>query len=134
MSVEVILPVLNESAALPGVLAAMPAGYEPLVVDNGSDDGSAEIARRNGATVITEPQRGFGAACFAGLEAARTEVVCFMDCDGSLDTGELDLVAGPVLAGQSDLMLGARLAERGAWPLHARLANRVLSWIVRSRT
>lgn len=134
MSVEVILPVLNEAEALPGVLAAMPAGYEPLVVDNGSDDGSAEIARRNGATVISEPQRGFGAACFAGLEAARTEVVCFMDCDGSLDPGELDLVAGPVLAGQSDLMLGARLAERGAWPLHARLANRVLSWIVGSRT
>jgi glycosyltransferase involved in cell wall biosynthesis len=84
--------------------------------------------------VINEPQRGFGAACFAGLEAASSEIVCFMDCDGSLDPSELDRVSAPVAAGDSDLMLGARLAEPGAWPPHARLANRFLSRIVRSRT
>ena len=66
MRCEVILPVLNEAAALPGVLAAMPRGYEPIVVDNGSEDGSAEIAGRLGARVVDEPRRGFGAACFAG--------------------------------------------------------------------
>jgi len=132
--IEVILPVLNEAAALPAVLAAMPDGYLPLVVDNGSSDGSGEIAARLGARVVTEPVPGFGAACFAGLEAAETELVCFMDCDGSLDPADLPLVAGPVLAGSHDLMLGARLAEAGAWPLHARFANRVLARMIRRRT
>ena len=131
---DVILPVLDEAEALPGVLAAMPAGYSPLVVDNGSTDGSAEVARGLGARVVAEPRRGFGAACAAGLAAARTEVVCFMDCDGSLDAAELPLVAGPVGAGAADLVLGARRASRGAWPLHARLANRVLARELRRRS
>ena len=134
MRCEVILPVLNEAAALPGVLAAMPRGYEPIVVDNGSEDGSAEIASRLGVRVIDEPRRGFGAACFAGLSSASAEVVCFMDCDGSLDPVELDRVAGPVLAAERELMLGARRPDPGAWPLHARLANRALARRVRSRT
>jgi len=134
MRCEVILPVLNEAAALPGVLAAMPRGYEPIVVDNGSEDGSAEIASRLGVRVIDEPRRGFGAACFAGLSSASAEVVCFMDCDGSLDPVELDRVAGPVLASERELMLGARRPDPGAWPLHARLANRALARRVRSRT
>ncbi|CAN5513913.1 hypothetical protein BH18ACT1_BH18ACT1_17020 [soil metagenome] len=96
---EVVLPVLDEAAALPGVLGRMPAGYRAIVVDNGSTDGSGVLAARLGATVVDEPERGFGAACWAGLEAATDEVVCFMDCDGSLDPGDLPLVAGPVLAG-----------------------------------
>src|SRR5438270_10142410 len=126
--VDVILPVLDEAEAIPGVLRAIPPGFNALVVDNGSSDGSAQVARALGARLVHEPSRGFGAACFAGLEAARTEVVCFMDCDGSLDPAELPRVAEPVLAGQLDLCLGARLAERGAWPWHARIANRVLAW------
>jgi glycosyltransferase involved in cell wall biosynthesis len=134
MRCEVILPVLNEAAALPGVLAAMPDGYEPIVVDNGSDDGSAEIAGRLGARVVNEPRRGFGAACFAGLSSASAEVVCFMDCDGSLDPRQLDLVTAPVLGDEQELMLGARRPDRGAWPVHARLANRALARRVRSRT
>ncbi len=77
---------------------------------------------------------GFGSACFAGLTATEAEIVCFMDCDGSLDPGDLPLVAEPVLAGDADLMLGARLAERGAWPLHARIANRLLALMIRRRT
>lgn len=133
MNCEVILPVLDEAGALPGVLSAMPPGYEPVVVDNGSSDGSAEIALAHGARVINEPRRGFGAACFAGLEAASAEIVCFMDCDGSLDPGELARVATPVAEGRCDLMLGAREAEPGAWPLHARIANRVLAALVRRR-
>jgi glycosyltransferase involved in cell wall biosynthesis len=131
--VEVILPVLDEAEALPVVVAAFPTGFEPLVVDNGSGDGSAWVARRLGARVVSEPRRGFGAACVAGLEAARSELVCFMDCDGSLDPRELPAVADPVTVGAVDLCLGARRATRGAWPLHARLANRALALQLRRR-
>ncbi len=131
--IDVVLPVLDEAAAIPGVLASLPRGYRPLVVDNGSTDGSAEVARELGAEVVAEPRPGFGSACFAGLTAARSKVVCFMDCDGSLDGAELPRVAGPVAAGRADLVLGTRVAEAGAWPLHARLANRALGLMVRRR-
>jgi glycosyltransferase involved in cell wall biosynthesis len=133
--IEVILPALDEAEAIPGVLAAMPPGFEPLVVDNGSVDGTAEVAARCGARVVVEPQRGFGSACYAGLVAARSEVVCFMDCDGSLDPEELLRVAGPVVRGVADLCLGARVAQTGgAWPWHARAGNRVLAFEVRRRS
>ena len=103
------------------------------MVDNGSSDGSDAIAAEHGATVVSEAQRGFGAACFAGLTAATSDIVCFMDCDGSLDPRELDRVAGPVTAGDADLVLGTRIAEAGAWPVHARIANRALGLMVRRR-
>ena len=131
--IDVILPVLDEATALPWVLGRMPAGYRPIVVDNGSTDGSGDLARALGATVVGEPRRGFGAACFAGLQAATSDVVCFMDADASLDPRELPAVARPVLDGSADLVLGARIAQRGAWPLHARLANRALALELRRR-
>jgi glycosyltransferase involved in cell wall biosynthesis len=132
--IEVILPVLNEAEAIPLVLAAFPSGYEPLVVDNGSSDRSGEIASQLGAKVVHEPRHGFGAACFAGLTAARSQLVCFMDCDGSLDPGELHRVVGPVLAGDAQLCLGARVPESGAWPLHARVGNRLIAAELRRRS
>ena len=125
---------LDEAAALPAVLAGLPPGYRPIVVDNGSTDGSAEVARAHGAEVVTEPRRGFGAACFRGLLAATDDVVCFMDADGSLAGADLPRVADPVLDGRADLVLGARRPERGAWPLHARLANTVLAAEIRRRS
>ena len=131
---DVVLPVLNERAALPWVLGRMPAGYRAIVVDNSSTDDSPAIAAALGATVVHEARRGFGAACFAGLAAARAEVVCFMDCDGSLDPADLPRVAGPVAAGHADLVLAARLADAGAWPAHARLLNRLLVLELRRRT
>lgn len=132
--VEVILPVLNEASALPWVLDRMPPGFRPIVVDNGSTDGSGEIARTRGVKVVDEPRPGFGAACFAGLTAATAEIVCFMDCDGSLDPQHLPLVAGPVEAGSARLVMGARRSSGGAWPWHARLANRLLALELRRRT
>ena len=132
--VHTILPVLDEAEALPWVLGRMPAGHVPLVVDNGSRDGSAELAMRLGARVVHERKLGFGAACFAGLKAAETEVVCFMDCDGSLDPRELPSVTEPVSAGRADLVLGARRAEPGAWQAHARIANRALALELRRRS
>ncbi len=131
---DVILPVLDEVEALPWVLGRLPSGYRPIVVDNGSTDGSAAMAQRLGAQVVAEPRRGFGAACHAGLAAATDPLVCFMDCDGSLDPSELPRVVEPVRAGHADLALGERRPERGAWPLHARLANRFLALELRRRT
>lgn len=132
--IDVVLPALDEAQAIPGVLAAMPRGFTPLVVDNGSRDGSSDVAASCGARVVHEPRRGFGAACFAGLLAAESEVVCFMDCDGSLDPGELHRVTDPVLDGAADLCLGARIPEPGAWSWHVRLANRALAFELRRRT
>lgn len=132
--IEVILPMLDEVEALPWVLERMPAGFSPLVADNGSTDGSGELAERLGARVVREERRGFGAACYAGLRAARSDVVAFMDCDGSLDPTELPRVAEPVREGRADLCLGTRRAEPGAWPLHARAANAMLARELRRRT
>jgi glycosyltransferase involved in cell wall biosynthesis len=134
VEVDVVLPVLDEAAALPAVLAAMPPGFGPLVVDNGSSDGSGELAAALGARVVHESRRGFGAACFAGLTASCTELVCFMDCDGSLDPADLERVIAPVSAGAAELSLGARRPEPGAMQPHARLANRALAWELRRRT
>ena len=131
---DVVLPALNEAAAIGWVLQRMPDGYHPIVVDNGSTDNTAEIARAMGATVILEPTRGFGAACWAGLQGATAAVVCFMDCDASLDPAALPEVAGYVLRGEAELAIGSRVADRGAWPIHARIANRALTAEVRRRT
>jgi glycosyltransferase involved in cell wall biosynthesis len=131
---DVILPVLDEAEALPWVLERMPAGYRPIVVDNGSSDGSGAIAAAHGAAVLPEPERGFGAACFAGLTAATAAVVCFMDCDATLDPRELPRVAEPVLAERADLALGERRPEPDAWPLHARLSNWLLALELGRRT
>ncbi len=133
---NVILPALDEARAIPGVLAGIPRGWTPIVVDNGSSDDTAAVARRHGAVVVVEPHRGFGAACHAGLTAATEDLVAFMDCDGSFVGADLDRVAAPVVAGHADLVLGARRPEAGsgAWPWHLRLANRALARSVRRRT
>jgi glycosyltransferase involved in cell wall biosynthesis len=132
---DIVLPVLDEAQVIPWVLARMPPGVTPIVVDNGSSDGSGDVASRLGARVVYEPRRGFGAACFAGLRAARSEIVCFMDCDGSLDPQDLPLVLAPIGAGRADLVLGARRPEaQGVWHTHARLANRALAFEIRRRT
>lgn len=132
--IDVVLPCLNEAGALPWLLTRMPARYRPIVADNGSTDGSARIASAYGATVVDVPQRGFGAACHAGLLAATSDIVCIMDADGSFDPADLDTVTGPVQDGEADLMLGRRApTAQGAWPAHARLGNMVLAAELRRR-
>ncbi len=129
---DVVLPCLDEAAALPWVLSRIPAGFRAIVADNGSTDGSAEVAAAHGATVVPVPERGFGAAAHAGLLAADADIVCFLDADGSFDPAQLPRVVDPVRAGTADLVLGRRRpTERGAWPVHARLANAALAWRLR---
>jgi glycosyltransferase involved in cell wall biosynthesis len=133
--VDVILPCLNEAEALAWVLARMPPDARPIVVDNGSTDDSVEIARAHGAQLVFASQRGYGAACHAGLAAARASVVAVMDADGSLDPQQLDRVVAPVVGGIADLVIGRRQPVNAAafsWSL--RFANRELCRRVRRRT
>jgi len=130
--VDVVLPCLDEEGALPWVLGRLPEGWRAIVVDNGSTDRSAAVAREHGALVVEEARRGFGAAAHAGLEAATAPWVAFCDADASMDPRDLVALAAPVLAGDADLVLGRRRpTTRGAWPLHARLANLVLARLMR---
>lgn len=132
--VDVVLPCLDEAAALPGVLAALPDGYRAIVVDNGSTDGSPAVAAEYGAIVVHEPRKGYGAAVHTGLERASAEIVCFLDADGSLDPGELPGLVSLVAGGRAKLAVGRRTpVGRGAWPWHARAGNRVLATILRRR-
>ncbi|MEV0895954.1 glycosyltransferase family 2 protein [Actinoplanes sp. NPDC049802] len=134
---DVVLPCLNEAAALADLLARMPAGYRPIIADNGSTDGSPAVARRSGARVVQISQRGYGAAVHAGVLAAEPVdgVVCVMDADGSFDPADLPRVAGPVRAGEADLACGRRRpVSARAWPAHARIGNAILAHRVRRAT
>jgi dTDP-L-rhamnose 4-epimerase len=130
--IDVVLPCLNEAGSLPWVLSRIPPGFRAIVADNGSTDGSAEVAASYGAVVVPALPRGFGAAAHAGLAAATAEVVCLLDADGSLDPADLVQVAEPVRSGGADLMLGRRRpTSRRAWPWHARAGNAALAWRLR---
>jgi glycosyltransferase involved in cell wall biosynthesis len=133
-ALDIILPCLDEAAALPWVLSRIPPGARALVVDNGSTDGSAELAADLGAAVVQYARRGYGAACHAGLEAATAELVAFCDCDASIDPGRAADLARLVEVGDADLVVARRRAVAGAWPWHARLANHALAFRVRRRT
>jgi len=131
--VTVVLPCLDEAASLPAVLAAMPHGYRPLVVDNNSTDGTAEVARSHGADVVYEKRPGYGSAVHAGVVAATTPLVAVLDADGSLDPRQLpELVAE--LEGGATMAVGRRRATAGLrWPWHARLGTAAVCWRLRHR-
>jgi glycosyltransferase involved in cell wall biosynthesis len=134
---DVVLPCLNEASALPWLLTRLPAGYRPIVADNGSTDGSAEVAANFGAMVVSVPQPGYGAAVHAGILAADPAdgVVCVLDADGSFDPADLPRLADPVRAGAAHLAVGRRRpTARKAWPAHARLGNALLAHRVRRLT
>lgn len=133
-STDVVLPCLDEAVALPGVLRRIPAGYRAIVVDNGSTDGTAEVAAAHGAVVVAEPRRGYGAAVQAGLAAATGDLVAVLDGDGSLDPADLPEMVALLTAGGADLVVGRRRADgAGAWPWHARAGNAVLAVLLRRR-
>ena len=139
--VDVVLPCLDEAAALPWVLGRMPAVARPIVVDNGSRDGSGQLAQQLGATVVHEPRRGYGAACHAGVMAATAPWVAVMDCDGTLDPQELERLLDTAAGTRSGanpspmLVIGCRVPSSAvAWPWHLRVANRVVAWRTARRT
>lgn len=131
---DVVLPCRDEAPALADLLSRMPPGFTPIVVDNGSVDGTGEVAARLGARVVHEPRPGYGAAVHAGLLAATADHVAVMDGDGSMDPADLVPLLAAVTSGRVDLAVGRRRpTERGVWPWHARLGNRVVLWWLRRR-
>ncbi len=130
IAVAVIIPALDEEEAIGLVLAEIPPGVaEVVVVDNGSRDRTADVARAAGARVVSEPRRGYGQACLAGIAAVRdADVLAFLDGDYSDHPSQLPDVLAPILAGEADLVIGSRALgrrRRGSHPLHAVLGTRL---------
>lgn len=136
MRISLIIPALNEAGCLATLLGEIPpeAVHEVIVVDNGSTDGTAEVARRAGALVVAEPRRGYGYACAAGAAASSGAVLVFMDGDGSFVPAEISTLTRPLLADQADLVLGTRMSggmTAGAMPPHQRFGNWLVAALVR---
>ncbi len=130
---QIVLPCLNEATALPWVLGRIPPGVGAIVVDNGSDDGSAELARAAGATVVLASRPGYGSACHAGLAAATADLVAVCDCDATIDPADAVRLAAELT--EVDLAVARRRPMNGgSWPLPQRLANRELARRLRQRT
>lgn len=141
--VAVVIPAFNEEQALPLVLRDLPPVGCVIVVNNGSTDRTAEVAEQAGAVVVTEPRRGYGSACLAGLRAlgqridagqAAPRVVAFVDADYSDHPDQLTELVRPILADQADFVLGSRLLgqrETGAMPPQSRYGNRLACWLMK---
>lgn len=132
---DLILPCKDEAAALPNLLGRVPSGLSVIVVDNGSVDGTAQVARRHGARVVHEPRPGYGAAVHAGVMASTAEFVAVIDGDGSLDPSEVPSLLQLVRSGAATMAVGRRRpVHRGVWPWHARAGNAAVLWWLRRRT
>jgi glycosyltransferase involved in cell wall biosynthesis len=136
VKLSVIIPALNEAESLPFVLGELPWStlHQVIVVDNGSQDLTAEVASTHGALVVHEPQRGYGAACRAGVRAAaEADILIFLDADGSFDAREMPLLTDPIMRGEAELVLGSRLTgsrEPGAMPLHGIVGNWLVALVI----
>jgi glycosyltransferase involved in cell wall biosynthesis len=131
---DVVIPCRDEAPALGDLLGRFPDGFRVIVVDNGSRDATAKVARDLGATVVSEPRAGYGAAVHAGLVAATADHVAVLDGDGSMDPAELVPLLAEVTAGRADLAVGRRRpSARGVWPWHARAGNVLVLWWLRRR-
>jgi glycosyltransferase involved in cell wall biosynthesis len=136
--VAIVIPALNEETALRRLLAELPRDFAEwiIVVDNGSTDATASVARDAGVIAASEPIRGYGRACLKGFRTASSlgaEIVIFMDGDESDDPADLPIIAAQVREGRADLVIGSRVSarsERGAVPPQARLGNLLVSRLI----
>jgi glycosyltransferase involved in cell wall biosynthesis len=136
--VAVVIPCLDEEAAIGGLVEALRAQGvdQAIVVDGGSRDRTIERAKAAGAEVVVEPRRGYGRACAAGVAAARADaaVIAFMDGDGSDDPAFAPAVIGPVLSGEVDFCMGSRLGmggDRHALTVQQRAAGVIAGRLIR---
>ena len=136
MKVSVIIPVLNEEKAIAKVIDDIPQELvqEIIVVDNGCSDNTAEIARNHGAKVISEPRKGYGRACLAGIAAVeRADIIVFIDGDYSDDPTELSLLIQPIQEDQADFVIGTRKpSEKGALLPQARFGNKLATFLIKT--
>ncbi|MBL8231535.1 MAG: glycosyltransferase [Bryobacterales bacterium] len=137
-STALIVPALNEEDVIGTMLSRLPAGIfqTVIVADNGSTDRTAAVARANGAIVVHEPERGYGAACLKAIEAlpAGCDVVVFLQADASEDAGETPQLLAPIIEGRADLVIGSRTlgrAEPGALLPHQEFGNAVAALLIR---
>jgi len=136
--VSVIIAALNEEAAIANVIGAVPRELadEIIVVDNGSNDRTAEVARAAGARVVTQPLRGYGRAFRAGLRSISPacEIVVFLDGDGSDCPEMMDRLVRPIIEGAHDFVIGSRTRgrrERGSMNFHQVLAGYMVGFFLR---
>lgn len=136
-STVLIVPALNEEDVLGTTLSRLPAGVfdTVIVADNGSRDRTAAIARAAGATVVQEPERGYGAACLKAIAALPPDcaIVVFLQADSSEDAAEAAALLAPIREGRADLVLGSRTlgrAEPGALLPHQEWGNRLACWLI----
>lgn len=135
--VVAVIPARNEEGAIGKVVAALPRDLvqRVVVVDNGSTDGTAAVARAAGAEVVAVMKPGYGRACATGVAAAGdAEIILFLDGDYSDFPEEAPQLLEPILRGEADLVIGSRLRgrrERGALPAHQLFGNWLVSWLMR---
>jgi glycosyltransferase involved in cell wall biosynthesis len=135
--VALIIPVLNEADTIADVVRAVPRDIvkEVLVVDGGSTDETLARARDAGARVILEPRSGYGAACWAGVEATVSPVLAFIDGDGSDDPAEISRLVAPIHAGEQDFVIGSRargVREKGSMGMHQLIAGHLAGLLMRA--
>ncbi len=136
--IKIIIPALNEEMAIGQVLESLPTLHREnvILVDNGSTDRTAHIARELGASVIIENRRGYGSACLTGIQKAIScgaDTIVFLDADSSDNPKDIDRLLAVMQEQNLDLIIGSRttgLAEKGALPIHARLGNLFATWLL----
>lgn len=132
---DVVIPCRDEALALPTVLADVPDGWHVIVVDNGSTDDTADVARSLGARVVSEHRPGYGAAVHTGMLAATSDLVAVIDGDASMRLDELAPMVDIVRSGAATMAVGRRRpVARGVWPWHARAGTKLLAAIIRHRS